>query len=92
MSKLDSVHRNLSINSKENILLSESDEENEDRYVVCDNCDEKIDCWNNNIFCLYKGKYKSPTEEITVCQICNDELIEEFKGEGYKCDDWEDEE
>ena len=48
MSKLDSVQRNLSINSKENTLLLESDEKSEDRYVVCDNCDEKIDCWNNN--------------------------------------------
>ena len=68
------------------------DEESENRYVVCDNCDDTIDCWNSNIYCLYKGEDKSPTEEITVCQTCNDELIEEFKEEGYNCDDWEDEE
>jgi hypothetical protein len=63
--------------------------EEEDRYVDCDNCDVRIDCWNNNIYCLYKGDQKCRKEEITVCQNCNDELIEEFKEEGYNCDDWD---
>lgn len=60
--------------------------DNEERYIVCDNCNEKIDCWNCNIYCLYK---ECQTKEITICQMCNDDLIEEFKEEGYNCDDWD---
>ena len=63
--------------------------EENDRYVLCNNCSYEIDCWNCNIYCLYKGKYKTPSEEITICQFCNDDLREEFEEDGYKCDDWE---
>ena len=66
--------------------------EEDERYVICDNCDKKIDCWNSNIFCLYKGDQNSPTEEITICNICNDDLIEEYKEDGYNCDDWDESE
>ena len=27
--------------------------------------------------------------EITICQLCNDDLREEFEEEGYNCDDWD---
>ena len=71
-------------------LIKPDYREFEDRFVVCDNCNEKIDCWNNNIYCLYKGDHNNPSEEITVCVHCVDDLSEEFKKEGYKCDDWDD--
>tara|TARA_Y100000991_G_scaffold185412_1_gene149551 strand:- start:1212 stop:2114 length:903 start_codon:yes stop_codon:yes gene_type:complete len=76
---------------KQSLKLIKPDyREFENRYVVCDNCSEKIDCWNCNIYCLYKGDRKNPSEEITVCVPCIDDLTEEFKQEGYKCDDWDD--
>jgi hypothetical protein len=68
------------------------EEDNDDRYVDCDNCETQVDCWNTNINCLYKGDKDKPTEEIIVCQTCCDDLIEEFKEEGYNCDDWQEEE
>ena len=61
-------------------------EEKGDRYVICDNCNESIDCWNSNIYCLFK---ENPKDEITICQLCNDDLREEFEEEGYDCDDWD---
>ena len=41
----------------------------ENRYIDCDNCDAKIDCWNTNKNCLYKGDKDEPTEEIAVCDL-----------------------
>jgi hypothetical protein len=74
----------------ENIIKPDyrTKEETEDRYVTCINCNENIDCWNCNIYCLFKGDSKDPKHEITICQLCNDDLREEFEEEGYKCDDW----
>ena len=64
----------------------------ESRYVVCDNCNKNIDCWNTNIYCLYKGDQNCPTEEITICATCNEDLSKEFKEDGYNCDDWDENE
>ena len=75
-----------------NLIKPDYREKDEERYVTCNNCDERIDCWNCNIYCLYKGEQKSPSEEITICQFCNDDLKEEFEEEGYKCDDWDEDE
>lgn len=74
-----------------NIIIPDyrKNEENKDRYTICDNCDESVDCWNRNIYCLFKGDFKAPRDEITICQFCNDDLREEFEEEGYNCDDWD---
>ena len=75
-----------------NLIKPDYREKDQERYVTCNNCDERIDCWSCNIYCLYKGDQKSPSDEITICQFCNDDLKEEFEEEGYKCDDWDEEE
>ena len=67
----------------------EKEEQQEDRYIICNNCNESIDCWNCNIYCLFKGDSKQPKDEMTICQLCNDDLREEFEEEGYNCDDWD---
>ena len=41
------------------------------------------------IYCLFKGDSKDPRNEITICQLCNDDLREEFEEEEYNCDDWD---
>ena len=74
---------------KELELIKPENSVSEERYVVCDNCEESIDCWNTNIYCLYKGDQKNPSEEITICTTCNDDLSEDFKQDGYNCDDWD---
>ena len=78
--------------SSSNLIKPDYREKDEERYVTCNNCDERIDCWNCNIYCLYKGDQKSPTDEITICQFCNDDLKEEFEEDGYNCDDWDERE
>jgi hypothetical protein len=66
--------------------MSYSDED--DRYVYCTNCNEKVDChYGGNIFCLSKNE-----DEKTICQHCHDWLKEKYIKDGWKCDDWEDEE
>ena len=64
----------------------------DDRYTTCGNCDEKVDCDKQHIFCLYSGNESNPTSEITICEPCNADLKEEFQQDGFKCDDWEEEE
>ena len=61
-----------------------------DRYVLCNNCSYETDCWNNNIYCLYKTTNINCIRELIICQYCNDDLREEFEEDGYTCDDWED--
>ena len=72
-----------------NIIKPDYRKNEEKRHVICDNCNESIDCWNCNIYCLFKGDSKQPKHEITICQLCNDDLREEFEEEGYNCDDWD---
>lgn len=60
-----------------------------DRYVICNNCDIKIDCDNKQIFCLYLGEQSNPDNELIICEYCNFDLKNEFKKEGYNCDDWD---
>tara|TARA_R100001591_G_C4230271_1_gene151672 strand:+ start:107 stop:526 length:420 start_codon:yes stop_codon:yes gene_type:complete len=55
--------------------------------VECGNCGENINCLKDNIFCLNKG---FGIDELTICRYCNDDLKDEFKEEGYRCDDWSD--
>tara|TARA_B100000900_G_scaffold416164_1_gene449641 strand:- start:3483 stop:4217 length:735 start_codon:yes stop_codon:yes gene_type:complete len=73
-------------------IENEKEMEDKERYVVCDNCDETIDCWNSNIYCLYKGEQKNSNEEMTICVNCYEDLREQFKQEGYNCDDWDESE
>ena len=62
---------------------------NDDRYTICDNCDVKIDCEEQHIFCIYKGEQSNPDEEMTICELCNHDLKLEFQSDGFHCDDWE---
>ena len=72
------------------ITIDESTDK-DDRYITCGNCDEKVDCDKQHIFCLYSGNESNPTSEITICETCNADLKEEFQQDGFKCDDWEEE-
>ena len=59
-------------------------EEEEDEYiVVCDNCNDEINCIKNNIYCLSKKEM-----EMTICQYCFDDLWREMRFDGWECDDF----
>jgi len=51
----------------------------------CDNCEENINPEKNNIYIL-----TNKPEEITICSSCFDDLGEEYKENGWECDDFED--
>ena len=77
---------------KDPVLIKPEDSSSEERYVGCDTCNENIDCWNSNIYCLYKWEQNNPNEEMTICVTCLDDLGDEFKEKGYNCDDWDESE
>jgi len=68
------------------------DEEDDEDIVYCDNCEDKVDCKNSNIYCLInKG---TPTlcspEQLTICGDCFYRYKDDFKRENYDCDDFSD--
>jgi hypothetical protein len=62
---------------------------NDDKFVICNNCNIKIDCDNRHIFCLYLGNQSNPEEELIICEDCNFDLKSNFQEKGYNCDDWD---
>jgi hypothetical protein len=86
------IENEVNIENEVDIENENQEIEEEERYVVCDNCEESVDCWNSNIYCLYKGEQKNPSEEMTICLTCYEDLKEQFKQEGYNCDDWDESE
>ena len=54
-------------------------------YWVCANCGDLINCIYQQIYCLHDKEY---TKEETICQCCHDDLKEQYKKEGWECDDW----
>jgi hypothetical protein len=53
----------------------------------CENCDYLINCNKENIHIIYKG-----LKEMTICTSCFEDLEDYLKANGWKCDDWDDEE
>ena len=64
------------------ISLEEKVEE-EEYIVVCENCDEQINCIKENIYCLSKDKMY-----ITICRCCFDDCWREMRFDGWECDDF----
>ena len=57
------------------------------RFVKCKSCDEEVDCeQGGNIFCLSYSEYI----EINLCQGCFENEKDQFKKDGWECDDFED--
>ena len=71
-----------------------NNEEEEDRFVNCDNCEISVDCHKNSIHIVYKGEPENLTDEKTLCTMCFHEQEDVLIEQGYNCDDWsiEDEE
>ena len=63
----------------------------EDRFVECDECNNQVDCYKHSIHIAYKGEAGNPTEELTMCTMCFQDMEEELIENNYLCDDWEDE-
>jgi uncharacterized C2H2 Zn-finger protein len=56
-------------------------------YVKCESCDEIVNCNKDNIHIVYLGD-----DEMTLCTCCFEDLEDELKENGWKCDDWDEEE
>ena len=63
-------------------------EDAEDRFVMCEECSEQVDCFKNAIHIVYKGTPDKITEDLTLCTMCFQSREEELRENGYKCDDW----
>jgi hypothetical protein len=55
----------------------------EEYIVVCDNCNDEINCMKENIYCLSKNKM-----DMAICVYCFDDCWREFKFDGWECDDF----
>ena len=64
----------------------------DDRFVECDECNIQVDCYKHSIHVAYKGQVGNPTEELTMCTMCFQDMEEELIEKDYLCDDWEEEE
>ena len=64
----------------------------DDRFVECDECNIQVDCYKHSIHIAYKGLVGNPTEELTMCTMCFQDMEEELIEKDYLCDDWEEEE
>lgn len=65
--------------------------EEEDRFVLCEECDFHIDCNKDNIHIIYKGEQYNSSEEIVLCTACFQDNEEDLRQQDYKCDEWEEE-
>ena len=65
-----------------------NNEEEEDRFVNCDNCEISVDCHKNSIHIVYKGEPENLTDEKTLCTMCFHEQEDVLIEQGYNCDDW----
>ena len=71
------------------VLETLQEEEDECRYVECEECGIQIDCYNDNINIVYKGDSGNPTEELVLCTMCFEDMKDELIQQDYKCDDWD---
>ena len=67
----------------EKILQDVSEEDNNG--LLCENCDDKINPIKEGYHILYKKN--APELEQILCGQCYDDLFDEFKKEGWICDD-----
>ena len=67
------------------------EEEDECRYVTCEECDTHVDCYNDNFNIVYKGgdSVNNPHEELVLCTMCFQDMKDELIQQDYKCDDWD---
>ena len=70
----------------------EEEEEEDDRFVECDECNIKVDCHKSSIHIVYKGEASKPSEEMTLCTMCFQEMEDQLIEDDYLCDDWDIEE
>jgi hypothetical protein len=61
----------------------ETDTNQEEDQVICDNCDEQINCIKSNIYCLSKDKM-----EMTICYSCFEDCWRDMRDDGWECDDF----
>ena len=66
-----------------------SDDEEDDRFVLCENCNINIDCYKDNIHILYKGEPNNISEELVLCTMCFQDMEDYLIQQEYKCDEWE---
>uniref|UniRef100_A0A6C0IB05 Uncharacterized protein n=1 Tax=viral metagenome TaxID=1070528 RepID=A0A6C0IB05_9ZZZZ len=62
---------------------TDSNQEEEEYIVVCDNCNDEINCMKENIYCLSKNKM-----DMAICVYCFDDCWRELKFDGWECDDF----
>ena len=67
---------------------SACDEEDNDRFVKCDECSISVDCYKNSIHIVYKGELGIMTDEKTMCTMCFHEQEDDLIEAGFNCDDW----
>ena len=67
-------------------------EQENDRFVKCDECLVSVDCHKNSIHIVYKGEPSNLTDEKTLCNMCFNEQEDDLIEDGFKCDDWDIEE
>ena len=70
------------------LINNEEGEEEEDRFVKCDNCEISVDCHKNSIHIVYKGEPENLIDEKTLCTTCFHEQEDVLIEQGYNCDDW----
>ena len=71
----------------------EKEKEDDDRFVICEECNIYIDCNKDNIHIVYKdADDEKPLEELVLCTMCFQDMEDELIQQNYKCDEWEEEE
>jgi len=76
-------------NSDENVVVQST--EDRDRFVLCEDCDLLIDCYKDNINIIYIGDQYNRDETI-LCTACIQDKGDDLRQQGYKCDEWDEEE
>ena len=61
----------------------EEEVEEEEYIVVCENCNDVINCMKENIYCLSKKEM-----DMAICQYCFDDCWRELRFDGWECDDF----
>jgi len=70
-------------------ILKDSEISSDINGLQCENCDDAINPNKEGYHILYKKN--NPQEEQVLCGQCYDDLFDEFKNEGWCCDDEDDE-
>ena len=73
-----------SSNDRSSVGVTAKVTDDEERFETCENCSTTIDCFNSNIYIIQRGD-----DDKCLCLNCFEDLEDQWKAEGWLCDDWD---